>query len=158
MERRFGGGNESNELIGQKLVHALAEGLKVIVCIGNNTRRWTVDHRWDDVIFRQCQALANVISDWTNLVLAYEPYSNSSTADVVEQPEQVQAVHAAVRQWIADFVSPATSASVRVIYGGNVTKSNCKLLALQPDIDGFLIDWNSATIGEDLVAIVNAKL
>lgn len=153
-------------MIGRKIAHAIAEGLNVIVCIGNFAVQTSCGSGNDDVdaIFEQCQAVADVITDWQNIVLAYEPFisdDNSSADDdddVSLTAERVQAVHGLVRQWLVDFVSPASSASVRIIYGGPVTKCTCKVLALQPDIDGFLIDWNSATIGADLVDILNAKL
>ncbi len=53
--------------------------------------------------------------------------------------EQAQEVHAAIRKWLADSVSPEVAEATRIIYGGSVTEKNCKELAKQPDVDGFLV-------------------
>ncbi|GJT80767.1 triosephosphate isomerase, cytosolic, partial [Tanacetum coccineum] len=47
--------------------------------------------------------------------------------------------YAGLRKWFAEKVSADVSASTRIIYGGSVIGSNCKVLAGQPDIDGFLV-------------------
>ncbi len=57
----------------------------------------------------------------------------------VATTEQAQEVHAAIRKWLASIISQETSDSTRVIYGGSVSEKNCKDLAKQQDIDGFLV-------------------
>ena len=53
--------------------------------------------------------------------------------------EQAQEVHAAIRKWLAESVSQDAADSTRVIYGGSVSEKNCRDLATQPDVDGFLV-------------------
>jgi hypothetical protein len=48
-------------------------------------------------------------------------------------------VHAAIRKWLAETVSSDAAANTRIIYGGSVTEKNCKELAMQEDVDGFLV-------------------
>lgn len=54
---------ESDELIADKVKHALENGLKVIACVGE-----TLDEReggkTEEVVFRQTQAIKDKISDW----------------------------------------------------------------------------------------------
>ena len=57
----------------------------------------------------------------------------------VATTEQAQEVHAAIRKWLSSTVSSEASEKTRVIYGGSVSEKNCKDLAQQPDIDGFLV-------------------
>lgn len=57
----------------------------------------------------------------------------------VATTEQAQEVHAEVRKWLAEKVSKEAAEKTRVIYGGSVSEKNCKELAKQPDIDGFLV-------------------
>ncbi len=57
----------------------------------------------------------------------------------VASTEQAQEVHAAIRKWLKDTVSSDASDKTRVIYGGSVSEKNCKELAKQADIDGFLV-------------------
>lgn len=57
----------------------------------------------------------------------------------VASTEQAQEAHAAIREWLAKEVSSDAAEKTRILYGGSVTDKNCKDLAKQPDIDGFLV-------------------
>lgn len=70
-------------------------------------------------------------------------------------PQQAQDVHASLRKWFTDNVSPEVSDSIRIQYGGSVTAANCRELASQGDIDGFLV--GGASLKPEFVQIVNAK-
>lgn len=68
---------------------------------------------------------------------------------------QAQDVHAKLRQWLRDNVSPQVAESTRIIYGGSVSAGNCKELAKTGDIDGFLV--GGASLKPDFVQIINAR-
>ena len=57
----------------------------------------------------------------------------------VATTEQAQEVHAEIREWLSSTVSKEASEATRIIYGGSVSEKNCKDLARQSDIDGFLV-------------------
>ena len=57
----------------------------------------------------------------------------------VASTEQAQEVHASIRKWLSSTISQEASDSTRIIYGGSVSDKNCKDLAKQQDIDGFLV-------------------
>ena len=48
-------------------------------------------------------------------------------------------MHEAIRKWLGETVSKEAAEQTRIIYGGSVSEKNCKELAKQPDIDGFLV-------------------
>lgn len=48
-------------------------------------------------------------------------------------------MHAAIRKWLREKVSPEAAEATRIIYGGSVSEKNCKELAKQEDVDGFLV-------------------
>ena len=78
-------------------------------------------------------------SSWgSQVVIAYEPIWAIGTGKVAT-PEQVQAVHAGIRQWLKDNVSEEVSKATRIQYGGSVNEGNCETLARESDIDGFLV-------------------
>jgi len=52
-------------------------------------------------------------------------------------------------------VNETVANSTRIIYGGSVTASNCRELAKESDIDGFLV--GGASLKPEFVDIVNAK-
>lgn len=144
---------ESDELIAEKVAHALAEGLKVIACIGETLQEREAGQT-EAVVFRQTKAIAGAVKDWTNVVLAYEPVWAIGTGKTAT-PDQAQEVHQALRKWLVDNVSAAVSASLRIQYGGSVTGGNCRELASKPDIDGFLV--GGASLKAEFRDIINSR-
>ncbi|KAG8435757.1 hypothetical protein GDO86_013628 [Hymenochirus boettgeri] len=144
---------ESDELIGQKVAHALSEGIGVIGCIGEK-----LDHReagiTEKVVNEQTKAIADNVKDWSKVVLAYEPVWAIGTGKSAT-PQQAQEVHIKLRDWLKTHVSEEVAKSVRIIYGGSVTGATCKELASQPDIDGFLV--GGASMKKEFIDIINAK-
>lgn len=57
------------------------------------------------VVFRQLSALVPHITDWSKVVLAYEPVWAIGTGKTAT-PEQAQEVHAAIRGWLEQNVNP----------------------------------------------------
>jgi triosephosphate isomerase len=78
---------ESDELIGQKVNHALAEGLAVIPCIGEK-----LDEReagiTEEVVFEQTKVIADNVKDRSKVVLAHEPvWAIGTSKTATPQPE-----------------------------------------------------------------------
>lgn len=144
---------ETDTLIAEKVEHSLAEGLGVIACIGE-TLHERENGQTTDVVFRQLAAIKEKVKDWSKVVVAYEPVWAIGTGKTAT-PQQAQEVHASLRTWLSENVSAEVSASVRIIYGGSVTGSNCVELAQQGDIDGFLV--GGASLKTEFVQIVNAN-
>ncbi|XP_068620078.1 triosephosphate isomerase [Battus philenor] len=144
---------ESDDLVAEKVAHALDCGMKVIACIGETLEEREAG-KTEEVVFRQTQALVPVIADrWANVVLAYEPVWAIGTGKTAT-PQQAQEVHASLRKWLADNVSADVANTVRIQYGGSVTAANAKELAACPDIDGFLV--GGASLKPEFVDIINA--
>ncbi|KAG8380728.1 hypothetical protein BUALT_Bualt06G0046100 [Buddleja alternifolia] len=143
---------ESNEFVGDKVAYALAKGLKVIACIGE-----TLEQREAGttvaVVAAQTKAIAERVSDWTNVVLAYEPVWAIGTGKVAT-PAQAQEVHFELRKWLQANVSPQVAESTRIIYGGSVNGGNCKELGGQTDVDGFLV--GGASLKPEFIDIIKA--
>ncbi|CAH2034639.1 unnamed protein product, partial [Iphiclides podalirius] len=144
---------EKDDLVAEKVAHALESGLKVIACIGE-TLEEREEGKTEEVVFRQTKALVPAIGDkWTNVVLAYEPVWAIGTGKTAS-PQQAQEVHASLRNWLKTNVGAGIASSVRIQYGGSVTAANAKELASCPDIDGFLV--GGASLKPEFVDIVNA--
>merc|ERR1739845_46908 len=102
----------------------------------------------------QLAAMVPHITDWTKVVLAYEPVWAIGTGKTAS-PQQAQEVHEKLRAWMKTNVSEAVANSVRIIYGGSVTGGTCKELGGQKDIDGFLV--GGASLKPEFIEIINAK-
>ncbi|XP_032391131.1 triosephosphate isomerase [Etheostoma spectabile] len=143
---------ESDELIGQKVAHALESDLAVIACVGE-----TLEEReagtTEEVVYAQTQVIAENVKDWGKVVLAYEPVWAIGTGKTAS-PEQAQEVHEKLRV-APSHVSDDVADSVRIIYGGSVTAANCRELASQGDVDGFLV--GGASLKPEFVDIINAR-
>ncbi|XP_075252111.1 triosephosphate isomerase-like [Convolutriloba macropyga] len=144
---------ESDQLVADKCAHALANDLTVIACIGEKLEEREAGQT-EAVNVRQLTAIKNAISDWSKVVIAYEPVWAIGTGKTAT-PDQAQEVHEELRKWLASEVSKEVSDSIRIIYGGSVTGANCKDLAKKPDIDGFLV--GGASLKPEFVDIINAR-
>jgi len=145
---------ECDALIGEKVAHALNEGLNVIPCIGEKLEE-RESGKTEEVVFTQLKAIVEKVPEgkWDNVVIAYEPVWAIGTGKTAS-PQQAQEVHGKLRQWLADNVSPDVAQKTRIIYGGSVTAENCRELAKEADIDGSLV--GGASLKPDFVHIVNA--
>ncbi|GJN34472.1 hypothetical protein PR202_gb23135 [Eleusine coracana subsp. coracana] len=144
---------ENDDFIGKKAAYALSQNVKVIACIGELLEEREAGKTFD-VCFRQMKAYADNITNWTDVVIAYEPVWAIGTGKVAS-PEQAQEVHAAIRDWLKTNVSPDVASSIRIIYGGSVNAGNCADLAKKEDIDGFLVGGASLK-GPDFATIINS--
>ncbi|CAI2722657.1 unnamed protein product [Schistosoma spindalis] len=147
---------ESDELIAEKVQHALAEGLSVIACIGE-TLSERESNKTEEVCVRQLKAIANKIKsadEWKRVVVAYEPVWAIGTGKVAT-PQQAQEVHNFLRKWFKTNAPSGVDEKIRIIYGGSVTAANCKELARQHDVDGFLV--GGASLKPEFTDICRAK-
>nr|ABS19441.1 multivalent antigen sjTPI-FABP [synthetic construct] len=148
--------NESDELVAEKVQHALAGGLSVVACIGE-TLSERESGKTEEVCVRQLNAIANKIKsidEWKRVVVAYEPVWAIGTGKVAS-PGQAQEVHNFLRKWFKTNTPSGVDQQIRIIYGGSVTAANCKELAQQHDVDGFLV--GGASLKPEFIDICKAR-
>ncbi|KAI7523708.1 Triosephosphate [Hortaea werneckii] len=145
---------ESDDFIARKTKNALDGGVSVILCCGETLEQRDAN-KTIEVVTAQLGAVAKDVKDWSKIVVAYEPVWAIGTGKVATT-EQAQEVHAAIRSWMAKTLSQEAADKTRIIYGGSVSEKNCKDLAKEQDIDGFLV--GGASLKPAFVDIVNAKV
>lgn len=131
---------EDDQFVASKVKTALDGGIGVILCCGESLEQRERGETID-VVTHQLGAVAKELGGpekWEKIVIAYEPIWAIGTGKVASK-EQAQEVHAAIRNWLAKAVSEKVAAETRIIYGGSVSEKNCKELATEKDIDGFLV-------------------
>src|SRR4030066_1051968 len=135
--RQFFG--ESDETVNRRIKAALAQGLKVIFCIGE-TLKEREEGKTFSVIERQLEGGLKGLGDqeMQKMVMHYEPVWAIGTGKTAT-PEQAEEVHRFIRGKIEKLYSREVSEEIRIQYGGSVTPENVKGLMNQPDIDGALV-------------------
>jgi len=138
--------NESDELIARKTAFALAQGFKVMLCVGEMLHEREAG-RLRDVLSRQLstaldplpEALSGALAE--RLVAAYEPVWAIGTGKVAG-PVEVQEAHAALRALLADILGE-TAAELPILYGGSVKPANAFGLVGLDNVDGLLVGASS---------------
>jgi triosephosphate isomerase len=135
--RQFFG--ETDETVNRRIKAALAQGLKVIFCIGE-TLKEREGGKTFSVIERQMEGGLKGLDDREigNMVIAYEPVWAIGTGKTAT-PEQAEEVHRFIRGKLGELYSRGVSEEIRIQYGGSVTPENIKGLMNQPNIDGALV-------------------
>lgn len=130
---------ETAEILKEKVNLALANGLKVIFCIGEVLEEREANKQ-NEVVGAQ---LADSLFDLTeeqlsNIILAYEPVWAIGTGKTATA-EQAQDMHAFIRGVIAGRFGEQAAEEISILYGGSCKPSNAKEIFSKPDVDGGLI-------------------
>ena len=144
---------ESDSFVASKTKAALDGGIGVILCCGESLEQREAN-KTIEIVTNQLRAVAKEVKDWSKIVVAYEPIWAIGTGKVATT-EQAQEVHAAIRKFLSEEVSSDVGDNTRIIYGGSVSEKNCKDLAKEKDIDGFLV--GGASLKPAFVDIINAQ-
>ena len=131
--------HEGDELINQKVLKALDEGLIPILCVGEQLQDREDTLTFNIIELQVKKGLKNVsANDLQKVVIAYEPVWAIGTGKVAS-PEQAQQVHEFIRELIAELYSRQAADGITILYGGSVSESNYLGLFLKKDIDGGLV-------------------
>lgn len=146
--------HESSEIAAAKFDAAIRAGIKPIFCVGE-TLAERESGIAEQVIAAQLDAVLKQAGEQNlaKAVIAYEPVWAIGTGKTAS-PEQAQAIHAFIRQRIAQHNSQVAQ-SLCILYGGSVKAANATELFGMPDIDGGLIG-GASLVAEEFVAICRA--
>lgn len=152
-ERRAQFGDH-DQLVGAKLQCALAGGLDVVLCVGEQLAQRDAGEHENVVISQLCAALAELPRELppARVTVAYEPVWAIGTGRTAT-PEQASSMHAVIRRWLEE--QGFAGADRSVLYGGSVKPSNAAELLAAGEIDGFLVGGASLD-GRAFLDIVSA--
>jgi triosephosphate isomerase len=115
-----------NRLLNQQIKLAVANGMKVLYCIGEKD---TELDRWDEVLREQLEIGLEGV-DKSQVVIAYEPIWSIGPGKTPAGKDYITKV--------ARFVKEVTG-GIPVVYGGGLKVDNAEMLASIEEIDGGLI-------------------
>ena len=139
--------HETAEMLKEKVLLALANGLTPIFCIGEVLAEREAEKHFD-VVKSQIEASLFDLSpeDFGKIVLAYEPVWAIGTGKTATAG-QAQEMHAFIRRTLAAKYGQEIADNTSILYGGSANASNAKELFSNPDVDGGLI--GGASLGVD---------
>jgi triosephosphate isomerase len=146
---------EDDAFVGQKTAFGLAQGLTVILCVGEKIEERRAGEV-EAVLTRQLEAgLADVPKDVPaeRIVVAYEPVWAIGTGEVAGPAEIIEA-HTFLRKMLRKLYGDKAN-EIRILYGGSVKPSNCAEIIALDNVDGVLVG-GASLIAESFAEIVLA--
>jgi len=125
---------DTDEVVNRKIKLARANGLDVILCVGESLAERESEKTFAVVNNQLSGSLKDLSLD--GITIAYEPIWAIGTGKTASK-EQANEVHMYIREWLNKNKKGADK--VRIQYGGSVTPDNIESLMSQPDIDGALV-------------------
>lgn len=147
--------HETPEILKEKINLALANGLKVIFCIGEVLEE-RESGKQNDVVKAQLEGSLFDLSaeEFANIILAYEPVWAIGTGKTATA-EQAEEMHAFIRSVIAEKFGAEAAENVSILYGGSCKPSNAKEIFAKVNVDGGLIG-GAALKANDFKGIIDA--
>ena len=136
---------ETDEKLVEKVKLALAAGLGVILCVGENLEEREAGNQVKNVLYNFSA------EDMKKVIIAYEPVWAIGTGKTATA-EQAEEIHAHIRKVLAEKFGAEVADDTTILYGGSCKPSNAKELFAQPDIDGGLIG-GAALKADDFIQI-----
>lgn len=146
---------ETAEILKEKVQLALANGLKVIFCIGETLEEREANKQ-NEVVKAELEGSVYNLNaeEWKNIILAYEPIWAIGTGKTATA-EQAEEMLAYIRSTVAEKYGAEVAEETTILYGGSCKASNAPELFSKPDIDGGLIGGASLKTA-DFKGIIDA--
>lgn len=149
--------HETPEILKEKTLLALANGLTPIFCIGEVLEEREAGKHFDVVKKQIEESLFNLSAeDFGKIVLAYEPVWAIGTGKTATA-DQAEEVCGFIRATLAKIYDQATADAVTIQYGGSMNAGNAAELLSKPNVDGGLIGGASLKAA-DFNTIVQAAV
>lgn len=146
---------ETDAFINKKVLAALKNQLKPILCVGETLAERDAGSTLK-VVQTQVEAGLEGVSkeQASSVVIAYEPVWAIGTGKVATT-DQAQEVHGFIRGLLTKLFTEPVAQKMRILYGGSMKPANAPELLAQKDIDGGLIGGASLE-ARSFIELINA--
>ena len=141
---------ETNQMIGQKLIQANNNSIIPILCIGESADENQSNNTHNVLEQQIVEALGNA-NELSSLIIAYEPVWAIGSGKI-PNPEQINSIHEMIKDVVQSRFPKIGLESV--LYGGSVNLENATSLFGQMNVDGALIGGASLN-GREFALIAN---
>ncbi len=146
---------ETDETVNLRTKAALAEGLKVILCLGEVKEQRLAGITKEVVSMQTKLDLAGISAeDMKNIIIAYEPVWAIGTG-LTATPDQADETCGQIRDAIAEIYGSEVAEATIIQYGGSMNEKNVAELLAKPNVDGGLIG-GASLVATKFNAIVDA--
>lgn len=146
---------ETDATVNGRAKAGLANGLKVIVCVGETLTEREQGVTFETVARQTKIALLGISAeDMKNIIIAYEPVWAIGTGKTATA-EQAEEVCAYIRSVVASLYGAEVAEATTVQYGGSMNAKNAAEILAMENIDGGLIGGASLK-PDDFTVIVKA--
>lgn len=142
-ERRSAG--DTDAIVAEKLVRALAQDLVPILCVGERER--DTEGRYLAFVREQLTSAlsALTIKERAKVIVAYEPlWAIGKTAAFAIMPNDLAEMALYIRKVLAELLPGKSSSRSLILYGGSVEPENARALVAGSRVDGLLVGHASA--------------
>lgn len=146
---------ETDLTVNKKVLAALANGLKPILCVGESLEQREQGITAELVALQTKIALMGVDSEaLKNVIIAYEPIWAIGTGRTATS-EQADEVNGIIRSTVEALYGKASAEGITIQYGGSMNAANADELLGKVNVDGGLIGGASLKAA-DFATIINA--
>ncbi len=152
-ERRAQG--ETDDMVREQLMQALANKLSVVLCVGEEERVPDGSH-FQHIANQINRALAGLQIPQGKLTVAYEPvWAIGKSAEDAMSPEELEETVIFIRKILSEALSREQANRVAILYGGSVEAANAAALIKEGGVGGLLVGHASAEL-DSFVEILKA--
>lgn len=155
-ERRVLAG-DTDEMVAKKVRSALAAGLRVILCVGEQER--SSDGSSAVFVKHQLQKSIRGVSKnlAANLIVVYEPVwaISSHQPSRLDTPETTLEMTLYIRRVLHTMFGAVIAKKIRVLYGGSVNAKNAAGFLSRAGVDGLLVG-KASTDAEEFAAVLRS--
>lgn len=149
---------ENDDMVNKKVSAALKIGLIPIMCIGETEEEYSSNQTGKVITHQVMEGLKGLSKELIkNLVIAYEPIWAIGTGRASSGENAEIVTNKYIRKSLAEVFGEDNAKTIRILYGGSVTKDNAREYFCQTDIDGALVGGASLK-ADEFIEIVNAAV
>lgn len=140
--------SETDEMVNKKVLHAFANQLTPILCVGETAAEHADGKERERVREQLARALSGVrLKTHDQLIIAYEPIWAIGTGQSAEIPDIVS-MHEYIRTLLGEIFPGIDSATSRVLYGGSVDGADAYQFLRESQVDGVLVGGASVKLNQ----------
>ena len=150
---------ETDDMTCKKVEASLKDGLKPILCIGENLGERNNNAYREKLRKQLLCGLEKVSSQRAEeVIIAYEPVWAIGTG-LNATPNQVEETHTYIRKVLDSLFGDSSGGKIPILYGGSVKPSNVTQIAIAQNVSGFLIGGASLKANEfkEIIGLLDDK-